>query len=115
MLGIAPLHVWLAVLVALVGTAALCRGVALFLRALRRTDDPDSSLWLIRGIRGIVVAVSAASLVAGLLVASTGLLVFGAVFLGEELYETGVVALVLRGARSDAAADTGSDVLRAIP
>lgn len=115
MLGIAPLSVWPAVIIALAGTAALCRGVALFLRALRRADDPDSSLWLIRGIRGLVVAVGAASLAAGLLVASTGLLVFGAVFLAEELYETGVVALVLRAGRSDAATDAGSYGLRATP
>jgi hypothetical protein len=92
----------LAVLVALAGTAALGRGVALFLRAVRRADDPDSSLWLIRGIRGIVVAVAAASLAAGMLTGSTGFLVFGVVFLAEELYETGVVALVLRAGRTAA-------------
>jgi hypothetical protein len=96
MLGIPSFDVALAVVVGLAGTATLYRGVTLFARALRRADDPESSLWLIRGIRGIVVAVAAASLAAGLATASTGLLAFGAVFLGEELYETGVVALVLR-------------------
>jgi hypothetical protein len=79
--------------------AALTHGARLVARALRRADDPASSLWLIRGIRGVVVAVAAASLAAGLLSASTGLLAFGVVFLGEELYETGVVARVLRAAR----------------
>ena len=92
----------LAILVALAGTAALGRGVALFLRGVRRADDPDSSLWLIRGIRGIVMAVAAASLAAGMLTGSTGFLVFGVVFLAEELYETGVVALVLRAGRTAA-------------
>jgi hypothetical protein len=37
-----------------------------------------------------------AALGGGVLLASKGLLVFGAIFLGEELYETGVVLLALR-------------------
>jgi hypothetical protein len=90
----------LAVVALGLGLAALARGARLVARALRHADDPDSSLWLIRGIRGVVVAVATASLAAGLLSASTGLLAFGLVFLVEELYETGVVALVLRAARS---------------
>ena len=36
------------------------------------------------------------ALAAGLLLEQTWLLVFGAVFLAEELYETGVLVLVLR-------------------
>jgi NhaP-type Na+/H+ or K+/H+ antiporter len=35
------------------------------------------------------------------LFAQTWLLVFGAVFLAQELYETGVVALVLRSGRRE--------------
>ena len=64
-------------------------------RGLRAADDPGASLWLIRGIRGIAVAVGTTSLGAGLVLDQTWLLAFGAVFLLEELYETGVVALLL--------------------
>lgn len=78
------------------GAAAAFRGARLLARALGSADDPSASLWLIRGIRGIVVAVAAASLAGGLLFEQTWLLVFGTVFLAEELYETGVVALLLR-------------------
>jgi hypothetical protein len=47
------------------------------------------------------LAVASWALAAGLALDETWLLVFGGVFLGEEVYETGVVALVLRarGAR----------------
>lgn len=80
------------------GAWAVGRGARLVMRALRHADDASSSLSLIRGIRGIVVAIASWALAAGLVLSQTWLLVFGAVFLAEELYETGVVALVLRRA-----------------
>jgi hypothetical protein len=96
----------LAVLAALGGAWAGGRGVRLLVRGLRGADDPSAPLWVIRGIRGIVVAVAAAALTGGMLFGQTWLLVFGAVFLAEELYETGVIALVLRaGQRQDAGTD----------
>ena len=86
------------VLAAAAGAAAGVRGTVLLVRSLRDADDPGASLRLIRGIRGIAVAVGTAALAAGHVLDQTWLLVFGAVFLLEELYETGVVALVLRRA-----------------
>lgn len=50
------------------------------------------------GVRGVVVAIGTLCLIAGALFGQTWLLVFGGVFLVEELYETGVVVLVLRAA-----------------
>jgi len=78
------------------GVAAAVHGARLATRAVRNGDDGASSLWLTRGIRGLVVAIAAWALAAGLCFAQTWLLVFGAVFLTEELYETGVVIAVLR-------------------
>ena len=97
------------------GVWAAIRGVRLVRRALRRTDDPASSLWLVRGIRGVVVAVALAALAAGILGAQRWLLVFGAVFLAEELYETGVVVLVLRADRERSADPEGPSHLRGEP
>ena len=81
---------------AVAGACAAAYGARLTLRALRHADEPSSSLTLIRGIRGLVVGVAAWALAGGMLFAQTWLLVFGGVFLAEELYETGVVALILR-------------------
>jgi hypothetical protein len=81
---------------ALGGAGAAVHGTRLVLRGLRRADEPSSSLTLIRGIRGLVVGVAAWAIAGGMLLAQTWLLVFGGVFLAEELYETGVVALILR-------------------
>jgi hypothetical protein len=86
------------------GAWAAVRGARLVLRALRTADDASSSLSLIRGIRGIVVAIALWALAGGLVFTQTWLLVFGAVFLAEELYETGVVALILRRATRATAA-----------
>lgn len=91
---------WLALLGLLAGAWAGARGVRLLRRGLRCADDARASLWVIRGIRGVVAAVSAAILAGGILFGQSGLLVLGGIFLGEELYETGVVALILRAALS---------------
>lgn len=59
-------------------------------------DHPASALRIVRGLRGVIVAVSLAALGGGMLCTIPGLLVFGLIFLGEELYGTGVVLLALR-------------------
>lgn len=83
-------------LLAIGGVWAAVHGARLLVRAVRRADDSASSLRAVRGIRGLVIGVAAWALAAGLLLEQTWLLVFGAVFLAEELYETGVLVLVLR-------------------
>jgi hypothetical protein len=93
---------YLVVLAAFAGVCAGGRGVVLLTRGILRADDERSSLWVIRGIRGIALAVGTTALAAGILLEETWLLAFGAVFLLEELYETGIVALVLRHARREA-------------
>ena len=88
----------------IVAAVFLVAGVLFAVRGSRRLGrglTEAGSLDVIRGLRGWVVAASMASLAAGVLAAETGFLVFGAIFLAEELYETGVVALVIRaGERS---------------
>jgi hypothetical protein len=89
----------LAVLLALGGGWAGLHGIRLLIRALRHPGDDAASLWLIRGMRGTVVAVGAGALAFGVFYGQLWLIVFGAIFLAEELYETGVVALILRAGR----------------
>jgi hypothetical protein len=99
----------LAILLAVGGGWTLVRGGRLLALGLREADDEASSLRVIRGIRGVVVAVGLGALAGGVLFAQTWLLVFGAIFLAEELYETGVVVLVLRAqARRISAAQRSS-------
>ena len=73
------------------------------LRRLRRGVREALSLEVVRGIRRLVTAVVAAVVAVGLLSGQRGLLVFAAVFLAEELYETGVLALILRRSPGDSA------------
>jgi hypothetical protein len=69
-------------------------------RALRDSDHDDSSLWLIRGIRALIVAAASLALALGLIYESRATMLIAAVILGEELYETGVLLLILRRGRS---------------
>jgi len=88
-------------LLALGGVWASFRGARLFVRGCRAADHLSASLSVIRGIRGLVVGVGVWALAGGALFGQTWLVAFGVVFLAEELYETGVVALILRsGARA---------------
>ena len=91
-----PLHVILATLLWLLSAGALWQGMRHLATGLRAIDHPASSLRVVRGLRGVIVAVSLAALGGSMLCTSTGLLVFGLIFLGEELYETGVLLLALR-------------------
>ena len=89
------LHV-IAALLAAAGAWAAAHGAGLVVGAVRQADDSSSSLRLVRGIRGLVLAVGVWALASGLVLEQTWLLVFGGVFLAEELYETGVLVLILR-------------------
>ncbi len=82
----------IAALVLLVGSYAAVRGAGRLARGLRAAD----SLEVVRGLRGLAVALTAVAAVIGVLVGEMGFLVLGAVFLGEELYETGILALIIR-------------------
>ncbi len=86
----------LAVLLLLASTVAVWWGARDLVRGLREAAQPAGSLWLVRGLRGGIVSVTLGALAGGLLTGQMWLLIFGAIFLGEELYETGVLILVLR-------------------
>jgi hypothetical protein len=97
----------LAALFLVVAVSSAWRGTRLLLRGLRRADHPSGSLWVVRGIRGGIVAVAMGALAAGVLYDETWLLTFGFLFLGEELYETGAVSLVLRAGETGRCVQAG--------
>jgi hypothetical protein len=76
----------------LLGTYAAGRSVRLVTRGLRRATPLD----LIRGIRVLVLALVAGLAALGVLSGRSGFVVLGALILAEELYETGVLALIIR-------------------
>ena len=72
------------------------RGARLLARGLRGGEDPSAPLWVIRGFRGIIVAICLLALAVGTLFDIRWLVVVAALWLAEEIYETGVLALILR-------------------
>jgi hypothetical protein len=90
------IHVMLGALLWLLAAGALWQGIRGLAIGLYEVHHPASALRVVRGLRGVIVAVSLAALGGGMLFTSIGLLVCGLIFLGEELYETGVILLALR-------------------
>ena len=87
-----PISEIVAALLLLVGASAVGRGVRLVARALRDAGALD----LIRGIRIGIVGVVAGVSALGVLSGRMGFVTMALIILGEELYETGVLAAIIR-------------------
>ena len=87
-----PVSHTLKALLVLASAYAAVAGVRMMRTALRRGD----ALHLIRGIRvlilGLVTGLAALTFATG----NTGFLVIGLLILAEEIYETGVLAAIIR-------------------
>ena len=92
-----PLSEIVAGLLLLIGAVSASRGARRLVSGLRHARPLD----VVRGIRSSVIALSAIVFAGGVLLAQTGLLVLGAVFLGEELYETALLAAIIRFGERD--------------
>jgi hypothetical protein len=68
--------------------------------ALRAPDRDDSSVRLVWGIRALIIALTSVAFALGIVYGSRATMLIAAVVLAEELYETGVVLLVLRHHRT---------------
>ncbi len=86
-----PLNQLAAGLLVLIGLGSAWWGARRLARGLRDAR----SLEVVQGLRGLVIAVAAVAVAVGLLSGRKGFVVFGAVFLGEELYETGVLSAII--------------------
>ena len=87
-----PTSAFIAVLFALLTVGATAHGVRLLARGVMCGVPID----LIRGIRACVVAFASVACAVGFFRAETGFVVLGALVLGEELYETWLVCLIIR-------------------
>ena len=81
---------------AAVAVATAWRGTHLFRLVLRGENHPNRPLWLTRGIRAEITSTAATILAVGIWFEIRWLVVFGIIFLLEELYETGFVILAIR-------------------
>ena len=74
----------------------LIRGNRLVAQGLRNPGHPRQTLWVVRGFRRGISAIATAFFAGGFYFHETWPLIFGAVFLGEELLETGIMIFVLK-------------------
>ncbi len=88
----------LAAVLLVLATWMFIRGTRLVAKGLRNPDHPQQTLWVVRGFRRGITAIATAFFAGGLYFHATWPLIFGAVFLGEELLETGIMILALKKA-----------------
>ena len=94
-----PVSYAIAVALIVFGTWAGARGARMVSDGLAGAR----ALELIRGIRWAIFALVAGFFAVGVVSGRTGFIVFGAIILAEELYETGVLALLVRLGEREAA------------
>jgi|SRR2546421_2170892 len=92
-----PVNEIVAGLLLLIGVISAVYATRRLTSGLRHARPLD----VIHGIRGSVIALAAVAFAGGVLLAQTGPLMLGAVFLGEELYETGLLAAIIRAGECD--------------
>ena len=71
-------------------------GLPLMARVFRAPAHPDAPVWFMRGGRSLIVAAGLTLLSGGLWWWSTAAMGLAAVFLAEEIYETGMALMILR-------------------
>lgn len=80
----------------------MVRGDLMIFGGIRRSNDPEQSAWIIRGFRRVIVAIGLLFLAGGFYWAAVWPFLFAAVFLGEELFETGIMLAALHDQRREA-------------
>lgn len=99
-----PTNLVLGAILEVIAVVAGSRGARLLARGVRDAGEATGPVAMIRGFRGLTVALALVASGAGVVLAEKGLLAFGAAFLAEELYETGVLLLILRSGHEAGAA-----------
>jgi hypothetical protein len=91
--------------VAVAGAVLGWRAVRHFTRVWRDPGHDESGLWLLRGIRGFILAVACGIVALGVALGSRQVVLVGVVIAAEEIYETAMaLAVVEYGRRHDGSA-----------
>lgn len=91
-----PWDVMIAVVFAAAAIPVYVAGTIRFRRGIKNPGHASQTRWVVEGFRGWIVALSFIAFAAGSYTHTTWPLIVGAIFLGEELVETGIMMLVLR-------------------
>lgn len=91
-----PMRMGLAILLAGVVFLSVVLCIQRFRRAYRLAGDYACAVWFVRGIRCLIVALTAAAWAAGFYWQQRWLLIVGLVILAQELYEGFVLSAALR-------------------
>lgn len=88
-----------AIVFVLLAVVLTVRGIRHSARSFRSPGHEKQSQWMIRGIRDHILAIGLMCFAVGLWRWSAPWLLFGLVFLAEEIVETGIMLIALRRRR----------------
>jgi hypothetical protein len=88
-----------AALFLLFGVSVAVRGLGLLFLGIRKPDHPSGPLRVVHGLRAMIVALALVVWAWALLSRKEWLFIIGAIVLTQELYETGILSLILRAER----------------
>ena len=91
-----PFKQIVATLLLLLGMSSALRGLRFLIFAIRKPEHPSGPLRVVRGLRGLIVALALFAWAIALLYSKKWLFIIGAIVLAQELYEMGFLSLILR-------------------
>jgi multisubunit Na+/H+ antiporter MnhG subunit len=95
-----PVNLYITAFLLAVAVLSLVLAVRRFLTAYRRASDTTCALWLTRGLRFVLIGLTAGAWAASFYWNQRWLLIIGLVIICQELYEGAMIAAALRkGAR----------------
>ncbi|CAB5123236.1 hypothetical protein D3OALGA1CA_3359 [Olavius algarvensis associated proteobacterium Delta 3] len=73
-----------------------CYSFRHFRRVVGKQENADRPMTIVRGLRGLIIALTTLAWAAGIYREQEWLLIIGLVILAQEMYEMGVLSLILR-------------------
>jgi hypothetical protein len=91
-----PVNYIFSILLLVLSIFTLFKTVRYWILAYRNTEEAKTALLIVRGLRNLVIALTSGAFAAGLYWSKEWLLIIGLVILGQEIYETGFLSMILK-------------------
>lgn len=91
-----PFNVYISCILLMVAVVSICFSIKRFITAIDHADDYSCSLWFVRGIRFLLISLTAGAWSASFYWNQRWLLIIGLVIICQEIYEGAVIGSALR-------------------
>ncbi|MBC2716627.1 MAG: hypothetical protein HF978_15085 [Desulfobacteraceae bacterium] len=91
-----PINLYISVALLVIAAVSLCFSVQRFISAYNKRGEYVSAVWFIRGIRFMLIGLTAATWSAGFFWTKSWLLIIGLVIICQELFEGTILGIALK-------------------